>query len=380
MFYACAMDHIDAPDPSPDAPRPVPSADAQHDAPAAKASLSLRVIALLAVLAACWAAGELLVPIMLAMFLALVANPLVSRLRKLWIPRWLGAMAVVLGALALSVWLAGLLVVPASDWIRQAPTQLQEVAPKFKKLMRQVDKANQAAVSLAKAAGAAPAPAALADADKPHAPNLWSAIAHAPRMLAGVGAVALLTYFFLVYGEGFQRQAIALLPDRQQKHLTSDILRAIETEVSIYVLTISLINLVLGLLLTGALWWLGLSLGDALLWGTAAALLNFAPYIGPLTGVLALALVGAVTFDEPGRMLAPALVFLGLHALESQLITPIVLGRRMSISPLVLLLWLMLWGWLWGIAGLLLAVPMLVCFKIVAERVDGWQGWAKVIE
>ena len=73
-------------------------------------------------------------------------------------------------------------------------------------------------------------------------------------------------------------------------------------------------------------------------------------------------------------------VFLGLHALESQLVTPIVLGRRMSISPLVLLLWLMLWGWLWGIAGLLLAVPMLVCFKIVAERVDGWQGWAKVIE
>ena len=357
-----------------------PRPESRRDAPVAKASLSLRVIALLAVLAACWAAGELLVPIMLAMFLALVANPLVSRLRKLWIPRWLGAMAVVLGALALSVWLAGLLVVPASDWIRQAPTQLQEVAPKFKKLMRQVDKANQAAVSLAKAAGAAPAPAALADADKPHAPNLWSAIAHAPRMLAGVGAVALLTYFFLVYGEGLQRQAIALLPDRQQKHLTSDILRAIETEVSIYVLTISLINLVLGLLLTGALWWLGLSLGDALLWGTAAALLNFAPYIGPLTGVLALALVGAVTFDEPGRMLAPALVFLGLHALESQLITPIVLGRRMSISPLVLLLWLMLWGWLWGIAGLLLAVPMLVCFKIVAERVDGWQGWAKVIE
>ena len=148
MFYACAMDHIDAPDPSPDAPRPVPSADAQHDAPAAKASLSLRVIALLAVLAACWAAGELLVPIMLAMFLALVANPLVSRLRKLWIPRWLGAMAVVLGALALSVWLAGLLVVPASDWIRQAPTQLQEVAPKFKKLMRQVDKDTLACTTL----------------------------------------------------------------------------------------------------------------------------------------------------------------------------------------------------------------------------------------
>jgi predicted PurR-regulated permease PerM len=146
------------------------------------------------------------------------------------------------------------------------------------------------------------------------------------------------------------------------------------------VLTISLINILLGLILAGGLFAMGLDLADALLWGTMAALFNFVPYVGPLSGVLLLAVVGVVAFDKPAQMLVPPLLYLGLHVAESQFITPIILGRRMAISPLVMLLWLMLWGFLWGIAGLLLAVPMLASLKIVAERVEGWQHWAKLIE
>ncbi|KFN43706.1 AI-2E family transporter [Arenimonas oryziterrae] len=365
--------------PSAEPPPAATSAPASEETHAAQGPASLRVLALIAVLATCWLARDLLIPIMLAMFLALIANPLVTRLRKLWIPRWLGALAVVFGGLAMTIFLASLLVAPAADWVRQAPTALKQVAPKLRAITLQVEQANKAAASIANAAGAAPAPAAVT-ADKPHAPNLWGAIAKAPQLLATLGAVVLLSYFFLVYGAGLQRQAISLLPDRQKKNLTTDILRTIEADVSNYVLTITVINIVLGLLLTGALYWLGLSLTDALLWGTVAALLNYAPYVGPLSGVLALGVVGVVAFDEPQRMLLPPAIFLGLHALESQLVTPIVLGRRMAISPLVMLLWLMLWGWLWGIAGLLLAVPMLACFKILSERVDGWEGWARVIE
>jgi predicted PurR-regulated permease PerM len=159
-----------------------------------------------------------------------------------------------------------------------------------------------------------------------------------------------------------------------------DILSTIESDLSTYVLTITCINTILGVLLAIVLWWLGLDMSDALLWGTVAALLNFVPYVGPLTGVVALGLVGVVAFDQPVQMLVPPALYLGLHVTESQLVTPIVLGRRMAISPLIMLLWLMLWGWLWGIAGLLLAVPMLTSCKIVAERVERWQGWAKAIE
>jgi predicted PurR-regulated permease PerM len=351
-----------------------------EDAPASGLG-AVRLIALIFGLAACWLARDLLVPIMLAMLLALLANPLVTRLNKMWVPRWLGALTVVLGALTLSVWLASLLVVPATDWVKQAPTELRQLAPKLKSLTRQVEQANKAAASIVKAAGGStPASTAAADAEKPRPPNLWTLISGAPRALASVLAVVLLAYFFLVYGEGLQRHAIARLPDAERKLVTIDILRTIESDLSRYVMTISAINVGLGLILTGGLFWLGLDLSDALLWGTVAALLNFVPYVGPLSGVLLLALVGVVAFNSPAQMLVPPALYLGLHVMESQFITPIILGRRMAISPLVMLLWLMLWGFLWGIAGLLLAVPMLASLKIVAERVERWHGFAKVIE
>ena len=200
-------------------------------------------------------------------------------------------------------------------------------------------------------------------------------------MLASVLAVVLLTFFFMVYGENLQRHAIALLPDRQQKKVTVEILHAIETEMSRYVLTISIINAVLGLVYAACLYFLlALPPDEALLWGTMAALLNFAPYVGPLIGIIVMLLMGFASYEEPLRALVPATIYLGLHTLEGQIVTPIVLGKRMALSPLVLILALMVFGWLWGIVGLLLAVPLLVCVKIVLTRVDGMDGWARLLE
>jgi predicted PurR-regulated permease PerM len=219
----------------------------------------------------------------------------------------------------------------------------------------------------------------VASEDAPKPPSIWSAIRAAPGVLALIGAVILLSYFFVVYGVALQGQIIASLPDRQKKKLTAHILQTIETELSNYVLTISVINTVLAALLTLALWWLGLDLGDALLWGAIGGILNFAPYVGPVIGVVLLSLVGVVAFDQPGQIVLPPLIYLGLQLLESEVVTPIILGRRWAISPLIVLLWLLFCGWIWGIAGVLLAVPMLVSFKIVADRVEGLRGWSKVI-
>jgi predicted PurR-regulated permease PerM len=363
--------------PSPLAVEPAPAEDAANHGGVG----AVRLIAVLVSLAACWLASSLLVPIMLGLMLALIGNPLVSRLARWRIPRWLGALGVVVGGLALAIWLGSLLVTPATEWMKDAPAQMRQVAPKLKQITRQVDRANKAAASLVTATGAATtAPTTAADPDAPRPPNLWTLIGNAPRALASVLAVVLLAYFFLVYGKDVQRHVIARLPGEEQKRLTVEILRRIEADLSRYVLTISTINVAVGIVLAASLFWLGLDLADALLWGTLAALFNFVPYVGPLTGVLLMVLVGVVAFDEPWHMAAPALVYLFLHGLESQIVTPIVLGRRMAISPLVMLLWLMLWGFLWGIAGLLLAVPMLASLKIVAERVEGWQGWATLIE
>ena len=345
---------------------------------------AVHLLALLVAIAACWAARELVVPVLLGLFLALVANPIVRRLERIRVPRWIGAFFVVIGGVALAVTLASQLVAPASEWVQKAPRQLREIAPKVKALARKVDDANSAAASLVGAAGATPsasrAAARAAAEEKPKPPNLWTVVRAAPKAITVVGAVILLAYFFVVYGVRLQRQAIAMLPDRQRKRLTTDIMQTLEIELSRYVFTITLINGALGTLLAGVLWALGLALGDALLWGAVGALLNFAPYVGPVIGVVLYLLVGVVAFDEPTQMLAPPLLYLGLQLIESELVTPIVLGRRWSISPLVVLLWLLFCGWLWGIAGVLLAVPMLVCFKIVAERVPDMDGWAAVIE
>jgi predicted PurR-regulated permease PerM len=138
---------------------------------------------------------------------------------------------------------------------------------------------------------------------------------------------------------------------------------------------------IVGLIFAGLLHWVcDLSMQEALLWGTMAAILNFAPYVGPLIGVLLMLLMGFVEFDYPLPSLMPAALYLGLHTIEGQIVTPLVLGRRMAISPLVLMLALMVFGWGWGIIGLLLAVPIIVCAKIVLGKIEGLEGWAKVLE
>ena len=381
---------MSATEPLPDSAAPADDASAPAPVPLLASPTAhwgpVHLLAVLVFVAGCWAGRELLVPILLGLFLSLVANPLVWRLQKLHIPRWLAGMFVVFGGLALALTLMTQLATPAGDWLQRAPTALREVAPKVRGLVRQVNEANKAAASVVNAAGAAPTSgsraqaAALAQSQQPKAPNLWSVLRGAPRVIAVIGAVILLSYFFVVFGVDLQQGAIAMLPHRYQKRLTMQILETIEGELSRYVLTITSINIALGCLIAAALALIGLPLGDALLWGALGGLLNFAPYVGPVIAVSMLTVVGVVGFDSPARMLLPPLVYLGLQLLETQVVTPIILGRRWSISPLVMMLWLLFCGWLWDIAGVLLAVPMLVCFKIVTERVEGLVGWSKVIE
>ncbi len=362
------------------APADDAAAAATASPPRPRGPLSLVILATLAVGYTLWASQDLILPILLAMFFALIGNPIIRLLQRLHIPRFLAALAVLCSGIALTVLLGQQLVQPAGEWIREAPRELRTLAPKLQKLTKPVQDANKAAENIARAAGgesaAKPVQVVRTEANDP-----YKSLAATPMAVAAVLAVVLLTFFFMVYGQDLQRHAIALLPDRQKKKLTVEILQAIEIEVSRYVLTISAINAVVGLVFAGCLFFfLELPLDEALLWGTMAMLLNFAPYVGPLIGIAAMLLMGFSSYDEPLRALLPAAIYLGLHTLEGQLVTPIVLGRRMALSPLVLILALMVFGWLWGIIGLLLAVPMLVCVKIVLAKLEGMDGWARLLE
>lgn len=373
---------IDSDRPSADAGPPAPGIATPSPTsapPRPRASGAVVVLAFLAVGYTLWAAQGVVLPVLLAMFLALVGNPLIRGLRRLHVPRFLAALLVLLGGIAGAGLLGQQLLAPAVDWMQEAPRQMRQVGRELSELVKPVHEANRVAEDIARQASGGDGRKVEVVRTVPDDP--YALLTQAPKAVGGVLAVVLLTFFFMVFGEDLQRRAIALLPTRQRQRITVDIMQSIERDLSRYVLTISLINAGVGLLLAAVLHFaLGVHVPEALLWGTIATLLNFAPYVGPAIGVALMLAMGFVTWDEVGPSLLPAAIYLGLHTLEGQLVTPLVLGQRMQLSPLVLILALLVFGWLWGIAGLLLAVPLLVCVKRVLARIDGLQGWARLLE
>lgn len=350
--------------------------------PRPRASMAVLVLATIAVGAVAWLAQSVILPVLLAIFLSLIGNPIIRALRKLYLPRALAAILVVAGGLTLTGVLVAQLIEPAKEWAHDVPKQVSKLTPKIKTLIKPVQDANRVAENIAQAAGST-----ATTAQKPMVVKATSeedkviSLATTPKHLTQVFSVILLTLFFMIFGENLQRHAIDLLPGWRKKKLTVEILQAIEREMSRYVLTISAINLAMGFAIALGLYFIaGMNLQEALLWGTMAALLNFAPYLGPAIGVLVMLVVGFVQEDQLWPALLPAGIYLALHTLEGQIVTPVILGKRLAISPLILMVALLVFGSGWGIVGLLLAVPLLACVKIVLSKIEGMEGWARLLE
>lgn len=350
--------------------------------PRPRASMAVLVLATIAVGAVAWLAQSVILPVLLAIFLSLIGNPIIRALRKLYLPRALAAILVVTGGLTLTGVLVAQLIEPAKEWAHDVPKQVSKLTPKIKTLIKPVQDANRVAENIAQAAGST-----ATTAQKPMVVKATSeedkviSLATTPKHLTQVFSVILLTLFFMIFGENLQRHAIDLLPGWRKKKLTVEILQAIEREMSRYVLTISAINLAMGFAIALGLYFIaGMNLQEALLWGTMAALLNFAPYLGPAIGVLVMLVVGFVQEDQLWPALLPAGIYLALHTLEGQIVTPVILGKRLAISPLILMVALLVFGSGWGIVGLLLAVPLLACVKIVLSKIEGMEGWARLLE
>lgn len=350
-------------------------------APRPRSSKAAIVIAVLMIAIVLWATQEIVLPILLALFFALIGNPIIRLLRRVHVPRALSAIVVVFGGIVLAVALAGQVAQPAVEWARTLPQQMTKVTPKLRALVKPMQEANRVAESLTKATTTPGAPKQVQVIASDGSDPVTRVARFAPHLVAQLLAVVLLTLFFMIFGETLQKRAVQLVPSSRKKRITLEILEAIGQEVSRYVLTISLINIALGLAIAGCLYsFAGIDLQSALLWGTMAMLLNYAPIVGPLIGVAVMLVMGIVTEPDLAHALIPGAIYLGLHTLEGQIITPVVLGKRMAISPLLLMIALMVFGWAWGIVGLLLAVPLLVCLKIVLAKLDGMEGWARLME
>jgi predicted PurR-regulated permease PerM len=183
----------------------------------------------------------------------------------------------------------------------------------------------------------------------------------------GLFTTTLVLYFLLVSGDIFLRRAVEILPSFGEKRQAVDISQQVSQDISAYLVTITAMNAAVGIGTTAAMYLCGL--GDALLWGAAAFLLNYVPILGPLFGTGMFLLAGMLVFDSPWSALLPPALYFGIHLIEGEILTPMLLARRFTLNPVLVILALVFWFWIWGVPGAILAVPMLAIVKIVCDRV-----------
>ena len=346
---------------------PAPAAQRVHISPATDLRIIKRCMLLLAVvltLGVCWIAQELLIPLTLGILFGLLLSPIVSLLQRLRLPRALGGLLVLVSVIAVLLGALASLAQPARDWVADAPQTIRTIQRRFEDIHLPLREAREATKRIEDMTTQSSAPTVVATQSS----LLTTMAAGTPRVLTSIMAVFILVYFFLAGGDTFLRRLVEIAPRLTEKKVVVSIARDVQGEISRYLVTVSLINLGLGVATALAMHFVGLP--TPLLWGAVAALLNFAPYVGPLTTGVALFVAGFTTFDSLGHSIAAPAVFFSLTLVEGQIISPMIIGRRLSLNPTIIFLWLMLWGWLWGVVGLLVAGPLLACFRIVCQHVE----------
>jgi predicted PurR-regulated permease PerM len=346
---------------------PTEPAAAPADEQGQRSNHLLVAIVVILTLYTCAVAEAVLVPLLVAILFGLMLAPPVRLLERSRIPRVIGSLLMVVLTLAVVTIVISALASPARAWMERMPRAMDRIETVLRDVRRPLQAATEATRELGKLTdmGASQAPVRVVDSSPGPLAQMLSA---APAVLAGIVISIFLTFLFLLHGDDLLRKFVMLAPHLRAKRDLVEATRHAQRELSMYVITITLINMGLGLATAGALYLMHVH--DPLLWGGVAAVLNFAPFIGPLLTMIALTVVGFTEFSSPSLALAVPAVFLGLHMIEGQLLTPHLVGRRMALDPVVVFLALVALGWMWGVAGLLLAVPLLTCAKIVAERME----------
>jgi predicted PurR-regulated permease PerM len=321
---------------------------------------------LLAALYTLYVARSFLLPVVLAGLLTLLLEPVVRFLkRRLRIPAPVGAgivLLALLGGLGFTVYQ---LAQPAYDWVEKAPQSLRHVEKRLRDLKKPVQTLGKATEQVEKITQVGSASGQSVTVNQP---SLGIRLANrATEIAAGALVMFILVFFLLASGDMFLRKLIKVLPSEESKRQGAEIARALQGEVSRYLTTVTFINLGLGTCTGLAMWWIGLP--NPVLWGAFVAIVNYIPYLGAGVCYVLFGLLGFLTFEPLAKALLPIGAFLVLNVTEAYIISPMVLGRRLTLNPVIIFLSLTFWTWLWGVAGAILAVPITAVFKILCDRI-----------
>ena len=306
--------------------------------------------------------AEFFMPVTAALVIAIALVPLLEWFERRGVPSRLAAALCLIIFAAIALFAIGSIVIPATDWVAQVPGKipkvraaLEPVFDLYKNLDRFIDRTvSQIAVTQERTR-----------AVRIETPNsmLGLLTSSAPHLLIQLFFSLLVIFFFLAGWTAMRKKTIVSRGSFEGALTTARVIQQVVDATSTYLGTITLINVGLGALTALILWWLGMP--SPVMWGGIVAVLNYIPYLGPIASALALFLGGLMTYpDVWGAMLPPA-AFISLHLVEANFFTPMVVGRRLTISPLAILVSLSFWSWVWGTTGALLAVPLLIILKTV---------------
>ncbi|MAS92868.1 MAG: hypothetical protein CMO55_06685 [Verrucomicrobiales bacterium] len=357
-----------------------------------------------------------LLPLLLALLITLVLQPVQATLCKLKLPNALAA-AVAVFMLMLSVSTAAYyLAAPAVEWgetldMEEAEKRIKDVLAPLKEMSEEIEKVSEKVENIAEKEESDRAekqkPAAVDLINQPLIPDRVVETTSVKQIevtdqsqtepekqksepvkvevrekrtsvvmdyAQGIGvhitATLLLIFFFLAYGHIFTRR---LAKDSD----AGDAFDSARHDVSAYLFTITAINIGLGVCIGIAMWLLGMP--NPILWGVMATALNFLPYIGAFAGTAVVALVALVTFDNVWYAALIPVVYLTLTSLEGSVVTPMIIGKRFSLNPIIVVVSFLCWGALWGVPGMLIATPTLMIFKVICERVPALTTVNRVI-
>jgi predicted PurR-regulated permease PerM len=316
-------------------------------------------IAAVAVIFGLHLARPAIVPVLFAVAFALLLSPAVDALQRRRVPRELAAALVVLSVVALFAGCANAVWDPGREWLDSAPSTMRTLERKLQPVRHFLAKVESVSDQAERMAGPAAAPAAPAPAQARR--DARDLVASTQEWIVAVVATLVLTYFLLVDGPSILERIEQRMAAGSRRRRMLRLANAVRIDVGRYFSAVTLSSLVLGIGTTLAMYWLGMP--SPLLWGAIAFALNFIPYAGPAVTLVMLTVVALVSFDGAGKAVAVACTYLVLTTLEGQILQPLLVGRRLAMSPVAVVLGLWFGGWLWGVAGVVLALPVLVAVK-----------------
>lgn len=335
------------------------------------------VLILLGIVAFLYFARPVILPVFLACGAAMTLKPLIRWFSYCHISPALSA-AIVICLLVSGIGIAFFeLGHPALTWMNEAPQHMTELRQRVQKQFPRLARFSQAAAAMNNLGAT--------EEEQRKAPTVELKTSRVPStfinwtgtFLAGVGECLVLLYLLLASGDMFLQKLVRVMPTLRDKKRAVEISHEIQHSMSNYLFSVSLINIGLGAVVSGGLYFMGVP--NPVMWGMLIALLNFVPYFGPVAGIVLLTAVGLLTFDTLWQAVLPPGWYLLLHALEANLITPVLLGRRFTLNPVVIFVSLIFWTWLWGVPGALLSVPILVSVKVVCDRVPAMSNVSELL-